>query len=97
MQGAAPGEPLVAGARGLVVDVVHAEAVEGAVQIVNALVHAGRLVGADAEVEEMVVVVDGGRIHLAVAAVAGAAAGAAEAADPAEEFRMVQADGVGLV
>ena len=86
----------MAGARRLVIDVLDAQAVQRHVQVVDALVHAGRFVRADADVEQVIIVIQGSGIHLGVATVAGAAAGAAEAADPAEEFRMVQADGIGL-
>ena len=86
----------MARARGLVVEVLDAQLVQGEMQVADTRVHLDRFVRADADVQQVVVLVQGLRIHLAVAAVARAPAGAAETTDPAEEFRMVQADGIGL-
>ena len=96
MQGAPPGKPLVAGSRRLVVYVLYAKAVQRYVEVIDALVHSGRLVGAYAYVQQVIVIVQRNRIHLRVATVAGAAAGAAESAYPAEQLRVVQANRIGL-
>ena len=96
MEGAAPGKPFVARARGLVVEVLDAQLVQGEVQVADASIHLGGFVRADADVQQVVVLVQGLRIHFGIATVSRAAAGAAETSDPAEQFRMVQADGIGL-
>ena len=74
MQRSAPGEPLVAGAGRLVVDMVYTQTFKSYVQVMNALIHARWFIGTYAYVEQVVLVIDGLGIHLCVTAVIGAAA-----------------------
>ena len=74
MEGATPCEPLVACAWRFIIHMVDAQAVKSYMKVINALIHACRLVCTDAYVKKMIVVVERLRIHFRVATVARATA-----------------------
>ena len=74
MERTTPCEPLVACAWRLIIYMVHAQAVKSYMKVINALIHACRLVCTDAYVKKMIVVVERLRIHFRVATVARATA-----------------------
>ena len=72
MERTTPCEPLVACAWRLIIHMVDAKAVKRYMKVINALLHACRLVCTDTYVKKMIVVVERLRVHFCVATVARA-------------------------